>query len=264
MILNHKEAILFLINNAEEITPSPFVIRNLHMLLSQDLLQNPNESGVVRHRVVCIAKTSYTPLGASQQLEEAYILTLRKAEKIKDPFEQSFFLLMHLSYLQAFIDVNKRTARLSCNLPFIQLNLCPLSFVDVPREGYLRALILFYETNDYLPALELFAWAYERSCAKYQVVEQSIGRIDSYRIKYRAQRKEIMGSIVRNGIIGEAITDALEHYCDERDIPDKDKFVAMTTVELDRLHSGALVAIGVTEGMFDLWKAKQDAALQRY
>ncbi|MBD1577171.1 hypothetical protein HC723_12080 [Vibrio sp. S11_S32] len=82
------------------------------------------------------------------------------------------FLLIHLSYLQAFEDVNKRTARLSCNLPFIQENLCPLSFVDVPKEDYVQSLIYFYETSDYLPALEVFAWAYQRSSQQYEVVEK--------------------------------------------------------------------------------------------
>ncbi|OFZ16403.1 MAG: hypothetical protein A2X86_22055 [Bdellovibrionales bacterium GWA2_49_15] len=42
---------------------------------------------------------------------------------IHDPFEQSFFALAHLSYMQAFEDVNKRTARLVANIPLIKTNL---------------------------------------------------------------------------------------------------------------------------------------------
>ena len=84
---------------------------------------------------------------------------------------QSFFLLVHLSYLQAFEDVNKRTARLTCNIPFIKGNLCPLSFTDVPQEDYFKALLYFYETNEVQPALELFEWAYKKSCEQYDVVK---------------------------------------------------------------------------------------------
>lgn len=171
MILNHKEIILFLIENAEEITLSSFVVRNIHHLLSQDLLPNTSACGRIRQVEVKITKTSYLPLSSPQQLEELFNLLLIKASKIEDPFEQSFFLLMHISYLQAFEDVNKRTARITCNLPFIKENLCPLSFVDVSKNDYVRSLIYFYETGDHTPALDVFTWAYERSSQQYKVVE---------------------------------------------------------------------------------------------
>ncbi len=259
MILNHKEAILFLIENAEELSVTPFVIRNLHQLLSQDLLSNSSACGQIRQIEVNITKTSYMPLNAPQQLEELFALLLRKAEKINDPFEQSFFLLMHLSYLQGFEDVNKRTARLSCNLPFIQENLCPLSFVDVPKDDYIKSLIYFYETGDHMPALEVFAWAYERSSNQYEVVEKSIGVIDSYRIKYRSARKQAIGQIIREMMVGEEVLAHLEQFCVENQIKDADKFISIATVELDRLHSGAIVSLGVTEKMFLAWKKKFDA-----
>ncbi len=258
MILNHKEAILFLIENAEELSVTPFVIRNLHQLLSQDLLSNSFACGQIRQIEVNITKTSYMPLNAPQQLEELFTLLLRKAEKIDDPFEQSFFLLMHLSYLQAFEDVNKRTARLSCNLPFIQENLCPLSFVDVPTDDYVKSLIYFYETGDHMPALEVFAWAYERSSHQYEVVEKSLGVIDSYRIKYRSERKQAIGQIIREMIVGDEVQSKLEQFCVENQIKDADKFISIATVELDKLHSGAIVSLGVTEMMFLAWKEKFD------
>ncbi|MFV0450116.1 MAG: Fic family protein [Vibrio sp.] len=258
MILNHKEAIMFLIENAEELSVTPFVIRNLHQLLSQDLLPDSLSCGKIRQVEVKITKTSYLPLNASQQLEEIFTLLLRKAEKIHDPFEQSFFLLIHLSYLQAFVDVNKRTARLSCNLPFIKDNLCPLSFIDVPKDDYVQTLIYFYETGDYEPALEVFVWAYERSSQQYDVVEKSIGVIDSYRIKYRSERKQALGQIIREMVVGEAIISRLEQFCIEHHIPDTDKFISIATVELSKLHSGAIVSLGVTENMFRTWKEKFD------
>lgn len=260
MILNHKEAILFLIENAEEISVTPFVIRNLHQLLSQDLLSDSSSCGKIRQIEVKITKTSYIPLNSPQQLEELFTLLLRKAVKINDPFEQSFFLFMHLSYIQAFEDVNKRTARLSCNLPFIQENLCPLSFVDVPRDDYVKTLIYFYETGDYIPALEVFLWAYERSSEQYKIVEQSIGVIDSYRIKYRSERKQVIGEIIRGMIVGVEVQAHLELFCTENKIQNADKFISITTVELDKLHSGAIISLGVTENIFLIWKEKFDTS----
>ncbi len=41
MIMNHKEAILFLVENAQEIEIDSRIIRTLYHLLSQDLLPGP-------------------------------------------------------------------------------------------------------------------------------------------------------------------------------------------------------------------------------
>ncbi len=151
MIMNHKEAILFLVENAQDIVLGSLAIRNLHHLLSQDLLANPEACGNIRTLEVDIGQSTYRPLGNPHVLKELFELILQKARKIKDPFEQSFFLLVHLSCLQAFEDVNKGTSRLSCNIPFIKSNLCPLSFTDVARDDYTAALLALYEKNDVRP-----------------------------------------------------------------------------------------------------------------
>jgi Fic family protein len=88
--------------------------------LSQDLLKNPDACKKVRQLEVNIEKSSYLPLNNSHKLEEYLALLLKKAVQIGDPFEQSFFLLIDTSYLHAFEDVNNRTARLICNIPFIK------------------------------------------------------------------------------------------------------------------------------------------------
>jgi len=84
MILNHKEAILFLVENAIELEVTSFVIRNLHQLLSQDLLSNQHACGKVRQIAVGISRSAYTPLNNAQQLEEHLVLILRKAQKKKN------------------------------------------------------------------------------------------------------------------------------------------------------------------------------------
>jgi hypothetical protein len=257
MIMNHKEAIGFLIENAEEIALNTFTIRNIHALLSQDLLANAAARGNVRRIEVTIGKSAYLPLNNPHQLEEYLALLLRKAAQISDPFEQSFFLLIHLSYLQAFEDVNKRTARLSCNIPFIQHNLCPLSFIDVPQEDYFKSLLFFYETNELQPALELFEWAYLRSCQQYDVVKESLGKIDAYRVQHRAARKFAMGHIIRQNLDERSATQYLEQYCADNSIPSADKFVSMALSDLEQLHTGSIIGLGITEKMFTQWKKQR-------
>jgi prophage maintenance system killer protein len=253
MIMNHKEAILFLVENAQDIELCGLTIRNLHHLLSQDLLANPQACGNIRTLEVDIGQSTYKPLSNPHILKELFELVLQKAKKVKDPFEQSFFLLVHLSYLQAFEDVNKRTSRLSCNIPFIKANLCPLSFTDVARDDYTAALLAIYEKNDVAPMLDLFSWAYSRSCQQYGVVKKSLGEIDAFRIQYRQQRKAVMGQIVRHSLNGAAAEELIENYCQNHGINDIDKFTAMTLADLSNLHAGAIIGLGITEAQLEAW-----------
>jgi hypothetical protein len=55
-------------------------------------------------------------------------LLLTKAAAIRDPFEESLFLMVQLPYLQPFVDVTKRTSRLAANIlwrPHGYTNLTP-------------------------------------------------------------------------------------------------------------------------------------------
>lgn len=257
MIINHKEVILFLVENAQAIELNSLTIRNLHHLLSQDLLANPAACGNIRSIELDIGQSTYKPLNNPHQLKELFELILFKARKIEDPFEQSFFLLVHLSYLQAFEDVNKRTARLSCNIPFIKENLCPLSFTDVSRDDYTAALLTMYEKNNVEPMLELFSWAYLRSCAQYRFVRKTLGEIDAFRIQYRQPRKEVMGLVVKKGLHGKKAEDLIEDFCQQQDIKDAAKFTAMTLADLSTLHAGAIISLGITETQFNKWLEKE-------
>ena len=126
MILNHKQAIEFLVESGTELGFDAYSMLNLHALLSDNLLPNPAAGGRIRQIPVGIGRSVYTPLATPQLLEEYFQCCLTIASGIDDPFEQSFFALVHLSYLQAFEDVNKRVARLAANIPLIKHNLCPL------------------------------------------------------------------------------------------------------------------------------------------
>ena len=135
MILNHKAAIELLVEQAREIGFNSYTICNLHALLSDNLLADPRACGNLRAIPVGISGTVYIPLEVPHLIKESFLKVLEKATAIENPFEQAFFAMVHLPYLQPFEDVNKRVSRLSANIPLIRDNLCPLSFIDVPEQG---------------------------------------------------------------------------------------------------------------------------------
>jgi Fic family protein len=122
-------------------------ILNLHALLSDNLLGNPSASGRLRAIPVNIGKSVYEPPAVPQLIDEIFSQILDTAVAISDPFEQAFFVIVHLPYLQPFEDVNKRVSRLAANIPFIYHNLCPLSFMDVPEVFYASSARAFRQTT---------------------------------------------------------------------------------------------------------------------
>ncbi|MBK8019057.1 MAG: Fic family protein, partial [Betaproteobacteria bacterium] len=117
MILNHKAAIELLVDNAASVGFDRFTLMNLHATLAENLLPNPADEGRVRQHVVEIHGSVFRPLGVPQQVDEALDVLLDKVSRISEPFEQSFFAMVHLPYLQPFADINKRTSRLAANIP---------------------------------------------------------------------------------------------------------------------------------------------------
>ncbi|MEZ4364644.1 MAG: Fic family protein [Kofleriaceae bacterium] len=134
-----------LVDGAEEVRFDRYTICNLHALLADNLLADPSAAGRLRKIEVGISGTVYQPLAIPQQLDELFDQLLAKAAAIEDPFEQAFFVMVHVPYLEPFEDVNKRVSRLAANIPFIKNNLAPLSFVDVPERDYIDGLLGVYE-----------------------------------------------------------------------------------------------------------------------
>ena len=197
MILNHTEAIRFLVENIDELGFNRYTICNLHAILANNLLPDEQAAGRLRRIPVGIEGSVFHPLEVPQLIEEYFDRILAKANAIRDPFEQSFFSMVHLPYLQPFDDVNKHVSRLSANIPLIKANLSPLSFVDVPRSLYTRALLAVYELGDTSLLREVFRWAYTRSATRYAAVRQSLGEPDPMRLRYRDDLREVVGEIIR-------------------------------------------------------------------
>ncbi|WP_228548581.1 Fic family protein [Alloalcanivorax profundimaris] len=147
---------------------------NPHAALSENLLPNSADEGRLRQHRVEIGKSVYRPLDTPARIEEQLDLVLAKLARIKDPFEQSFFAMVHLPYLHPFADVNKRTSRLAANLPLIRANLCPLTFLGVPEQAYSRAILGVYELTRVELLRDLYLWAYERATQQYLAIKRDL------------------------------------------------------------------------------------------
>jgi len=257
MILNHKAAIEFLVEEAEGIGFNMYTFMNLHALLSENLLADPSASGRLRTRIVEIGGTVYRPLAVPQQIEELFRMILDKAGGVRDPFEQAFFLMVHIPYLQPFADVNKRVSRLAANIPFIKANLCPLSFVDVPERAYVEGTLAIYEHGKTELLRDVFVWAYQRSCEQFKAVAGSLPEPDPFRLKYRAEIADAVAQIVRKGapIFPEEIRAVSAGIVPAEA---RQRFDDMVLADLRHLHEGNLARYRLRIAEYRAWKEMQD------
>jgi Fic family protein len=252
MILNHKEAIRYLAQNAPHQNPDEETIRTLHYLLADGLVA-PELAGQIRNDGVLVSGTTYVPLEGRERLEERLQNLLRLAAGIQDPFEQSFFLLGHISYLQAFIDVNKRVARLASIIPLIRNDYIPQSFVDANKNDYTNALACFYEFKEVLPLAELYVWSYLRSCQHYDTSVQVLG-FDEIAVLYRPQRRALIGEIVKSLIAMSAVPDFLSAHIPREIKPEhREKFQDDVMTDLKQLDVTRLPGLGVDRAGLQAW-----------
>jgi methionyl-tRNA formyltransferase len=252
MILNHKEAIRYLVDNAFRIEVSKQVICTLHYLLSDGLIE-AHYAGKIRDREVRIGGSTYLPFKDKKQLQTRFTNIIEKAVSIENPFEQSLFLLVHITYLQAFIDVNKRTARLSANIPLIKKNLVPLSFNDIDREEYISSIIAVYELCDINPLLDLYIFSYMRTCAMYDSTVKALG-YDEVRVRYRKERRGIIREVILKKISGKALKEYI-HQQTLQLVPEADQelFLGDVLEDLQEIDLSRIAGLGITEDELQEW-----------
>ena len=253
MILNHKAAIEFLVECSEEPSFGRQNILNLHALLSDTLLPDPAASGRLRRRPVRIGGSVYHPLEGPQLIEDRFQQLVDTAAAIREPFEQAFFAMVHLPYLQPFEDVNKRVSRLAANIPLIRYNLCPLSFVDVPERDYIDGLLAVYEQCRVELLLDVFIWAYERSSQRYEAILQSLGQPDKFRQRFRNELTGVVGQIVRG--LAQPTVEAVSQAATGQAPPElMDDFVRMAIRELENLHEGNFARFRLRPSEYQAWR----------
>lgn len=167
IVLNHKEAISFL---KEHGTSLSFVKRDLldiHSLLTKGLLGDPLAVGALRSVIVKFDDCKYLPPDNPHQLKDIFEEFCEKANAIENPYEQSFFAMVFISYIQPFQDGNKRTSRIAMNIPLVKRALAPFSFSDIRGRDYTFGLLAFYERRRHNFLADAFAAAYKKSASRY-------------------------------------------------------------------------------------------------
>ena len=145
MLLNHKEAIDFILENKDYLNPiSVPKIEDIHNMLTKELGVQRN----LRKRRVGITGTNYVPLDNEFQIKDAVQNTCTLINKKENGFEKALLALVLISYIQPYMDGNKRTARISSNALLIGNGHCPLSFRTVDPIEYKKAMLIFYERNN--------------------------------------------------------------------------------------------------------------------
>jgi len=189
-----------------------------------------------------------------QLIDECFQQILDTAQAIKNPFEQAFFVMVHLPYLQPFEDVNKRVSRLSANIPLIRENLCPLSFVDVPEDLYINGVLSIYELNRIELLKEVFIWAYERSCSLYTATRNVIGEPDLFRLRYRDVIHNAVSEIVRQCMNKKTAIAFIKEQSLTLPLQEQAHFIEVIENEIMSLHEGNIARYRLRLSEFQGWR----------
>lgn len=164
MLLNHKDALDFILDCPDYLKElSIRRLEDLHGILTKEL----GVGNGIRKRRVGITGTNYRPLDNEFQIREALEDTCQLINGKEDVFEKALLTLVLLSYIQAFTDGNKRTARISSNAVLLAWGYCPISFQTVDSVDYKKAMLMFYEQNNIAAFKKIFIEQYEFAVKNY-------------------------------------------------------------------------------------------------
>ena len=225
------------------------------------MLADASEGGRLRQRIVEVSGTVFHPLGLPQQIDSYFRMILHKADAIEDPFEQAFFIMVHMPYLQPFVDVNKRVSRLAANISLIRHNLCPLPFINVPDQSYVDGTLGVYELKQVDLLRDVFVWAYERSCQRYMAIRETVAEPDPMRLRYREALISIVSEIVRGRQVPDAA--AVRAVAASLVAPeDRDRVVELALDDLKNLHEGNVSRYRLRLSEYRAWQALQKTGRQ--
>jgi Fic family protein len=166
MILNHKRAIEHIIASRGEFTFAKKDFFDIHTLLAKWLIHD-TYLGIFRTTQVRIGGSRYEPMDDPMMIDIEFQLFIEKLRAIHDPFEQSLFILVFIPYFQAFIDLNKRTSRISASVPLIAHGYAPISLIAVEPKTYTNAILAIYELGDPSLMARVFAENYVLNMRRY-------------------------------------------------------------------------------------------------
>lgn len=166
MILNHKEAFKFVLENAAAFKEMSIpAVEEIHKILVKDLNVNLG----LRSKPVGITGSKYRPLDNIHQIREALETLASSVKRVGSPHGKAMIALLGISYIQPFEDGNKRTSRLLANAILLAHACAPLSYRSVDEDSYREAVLVFYEINSLLPFKKIFIEQYDFAARNYTV-----------------------------------------------------------------------------------------------
>ncbi len=166
MILNQKEALEFILENIELWEkPTLSSLETLHAFVGNKLGITKN----LRKTVVGITGTNYRPLENEFQIRDALELLFKNIAAANNVYEKALMGVLGLSYVQPFVDGNKRTSRLFANAILLAGNCAPISYRSVDDKAYKETCLVFYEQNSVEPFKKLFIEQYVFAANNYNI-----------------------------------------------------------------------------------------------
>jgi Fic family protein len=164
MLLNHKEALDFIIGHPDYISPLTISsIEDIHSILINELAISRN----IRHNRVGISGTNYKPLENEFQIKEAVLEMCTIINSRDNIFEKALLVLVLISYIQPFADGNKRTARIISNAILMHNHYCPISFRTIDSIEYKKSMLIFYEQTNINSFKKIFIGQFEFAVNTY-------------------------------------------------------------------------------------------------
>ena len=169
MILNQKDALEYIFEDLN-VWKNPAIVHleELHSIVGKDL----NISRNLRKGIVGITGTNYRPLDNEFQIREALKQLFAWIVDTDNFYEKALLSVLGISYIQPFVDGNKRTSRLLGNAILLSNGLAPLSYRSVDDRDYKEAMLVFYEQNSADPFKKLFIEQYIFAAENYNIAPQ--------------------------------------------------------------------------------------------
>ncbi len=163
--------------------------------------------------------------------------------------------MVHIPYLQAFVDVNKRVSRLAANIPLIKHDVCPISFVDVPKQAYVDAIRGVYELNKIDLLKDVFVWAYEKSTQRYCEAQQHVGEPNIFLERYDTELRTLINDIISNQHTKKRATTYIDAWAKQHiKQEDQARFIEAVETQLLVVHEGNIATYNITPQVFFSWK----------
>ena len=256
MILNHKDALEYLLEGVSEIGVDLYTIKDVHSLLSKNLPGvTLEERGACRTRIVQMNGSTFIPLNEPHEIPRELNRLIDISNTINDPIDKSLFLLAAIPYLQAFVDVNKRVGRLMASVPLIKAGLAPFSFSSMSKADYTKGIISVYELQDITLLKKAYLSSYLKSAPAFSnsLDLQSMNKVNPLEIKYASEIEKAVAFVIKNKKAPDIIG------IDEADKKNVENIIVDT---LKRIHPDAAASYKVKRSELSSFELVRDITIE--